>query len=42
MVKGLVLSLAGVANDTKGQTYVASTGDYLGKKGVVFGAKYSF
>jgi uncharacterized protein (TIGR02001 family) len=41
-VKGLTVSLAAVANDTKDVTYVSPTGKYLGKKGVVLGVKYSF
>ena len=42
VAKGLVASLAAVANDTKGSTYVSPTGKYLGKKGLVLGIKYSF
>ncbi len=42
VAKGLVASLAAVANDTKGSTYVAPSGKYLGRKGLVLGIKYSF
>jgi uncharacterized protein (TIGR02001 family) len=42
VIKGLVLSVAGVVNDTKGSTYVSPDGHYLGKSGLVFGAKYTF
>ncbi len=39
---GLTVSLTGYANDTKGSTYVASGGKYLGRKGVALAAKYVF
>ena len=42
VVAGLTVSLAGYANDTKGSTYVAATGKYLGRKGVVLSARYVF
>ena len=42
VVPGLTVSLAGYANDTKGSTYVASGGKYLGRKGVALAAKYVF
>ncbi|HEY9238600.1 MAG TPA: TorF family putative porin [Burkholderiaceae bacterium] len=42
VVPGLTVALAGYANDTKGSTYVASGGKYLGRKGVALSAKYVF